>query len=30
MQGYIDGVESLLNEVERIAHEKKEEINPNY
>ena len=30
MQGYIDGVESLLGEVERLAHEKKEEINPNY
>lgn len=30
MQGWVDGVESLLSEVERVAHEKVEDPNPNY
>lgn len=30
MQGQIDGIESLLGEVERLSHEKEVEVNPSY
>ena len=30
MQGWVDGVESILSEVQRISHEKVEDPNPNY